>query len=163
MWWRLSVSTPTLQRWCGCEQSYASLPPDSDHFHPLQASCFLTLPLTYCAVCLCVFLRYTLVAMGSLNTSLKTLGRDVHISQKEIWNVSRPPVATRSAEVWPLSLPVLSQPSHRACSPDCIVSHWAASLRSSDCNAQAFPTLHRSRIWNTLGIEFLNRKWKGRI
>lgn len=35
---------------------------------------------------------------------------------------------TRSAEVWPLSVPALSQLSHRACSPDCLVSHGVVSL-----------------------------------
>lgn len=35
---------------------------------------------------------------------------------------------SRSAEVWPLSVPALSQLSHGACSPDCTVSHWVACL-----------------------------------
>lgn len=35
---------------------------------------------------------------------------------------------SRSTEVWPLSVPALSQLSHGACSPDCTVSHWVVSL-----------------------------------
>lgn len=35
---------------------------------------------------------------------------------------------TRSAEVWPLSVPALSQLSHGACSPDCMVSHRVVRL-----------------------------------
>lgn len=35
---------------------------------------------------------------------------------------------SRSAEVWPLCVPALSQLSHRACSPDCTVTHWVVSL-----------------------------------
>lgn len=35
---------------------------------------------------------------------------------------------SRSEEVWPLSVPALSQLSHGACSPDCTVSHWVVSL-----------------------------------
>lgn len=47
------------------------------------------------------------------------------LSGRERWNAAqtaRAVLPSRSSEVWPLSVPVLSQLSHRACSPDCAVS-----------------------------------------
>lgn len=56
------------------------------------------------------------------------------LSREERWNSLKmsegsptpTPTPTRSAEFWPLYVPALSQLRHRACSPDCMVTHWVS-------------------------------------
>lgn len=52
---------------------------------------------------------------------------------------------TRSAEVWPLSVPALSQLSHGACSPDCVVSHRVVRLCCLTALCMHFPQFPFSR------------------
>lgn len=75
------------------------------------------------------FQPFGLAPLTRRSPSFKGFSSGVYLSGRaEAKAALLPP--TRSAEVWPLSVPALSQLSHRACSPDCTVTHWVVSLWS---------------------------------
>lgn len=76
-------------------------------------------------------------------------GNKVYLRSRYEARTAEAVLPNRSAEVWPLSVPALSQLCHRACSPDCLVTQWVVSLCCLDCIVHAFPTV-TAPAWRSL-------------